>query len=156
MLRHLAKICLPALLLASCTASLPPVDVTQQNLGITNYAGKVFGIESGPADSTGSFKTAVAQAMVRAGFVQAGMTNAADYVAGVFITRPRFDATGFGQLSLQVRIIDKSQRELWSGTATMRVRQNSPAATSELAAKKLADALFSGFPGESGKTITIP
>ncbi len=155
MLRLIAKICLPALLLVGCVVPLPPVEVTRQDMGIDRSGLKVFLLESGSGDSQGSFGRAVSAAMGRAGFVAAGVLGA-NFRVKVEVARPQFDATGFGELRLNVRMVDLTAREMWMGTAKMRVRQNSPAATSELAAKKLADALFSGFPGESGKTITVP
>lgn len=45
---------------------------------------------------------------------------------------------------------------VWEGRAQTEAPSNAPAAQPGLAADKLARALFSGFPGESGKTITVP
>lgn len=43
----------------------------------------------------------------------------------------------------------------WEGRAETAAKQGTPAAQPGLAAGKLADALFQGFPGQSGQTITV-
>jgi hypothetical protein len=45
---------------------------------------------------------------------------------------------------------------VWEGRAETEAPANAPAAQPGLAADKLARALFQGFPGESGRTITVP
>lgn len=45
---------------------------------------------------------------------------------------------------------------MWEGRARMEAREQAPAAQPGLGAARLAGALFGGFPGESGKTITVP
>lgn len=60
-------------------------------------------------------------------------------------------------LQLSVRIDDAaSGQALWEGRAQTAVPQSAPAAQPSLAAAKLAEALFKDFPGESGRTITVP
>lgn len=44
---------------------------------------------------------------------------------------------------------------LWEGRAVMLAKENAPAAQPGIAAGKLANALFKGFPGQSGATITV-
>lgn len=44
---------------------------------------------------------------------------------------------------------------IWEGRANTAARAGSDAATVESVANKLAAALFKGFPGESGRTITV-
>lgn len=44
---------------------------------------------------------------------------------------------------------------LWEGRAHYTVRADSPLADSQLGAARLAEALFSGFPGRSGETIEV-
>ena len=44
---------------------------------------------------------------------------------------------------------------LWEGRADFTVRASSPLAGTSLGAPKLAAALFKGFPGQSGETITV-
>ncbi|AKH42751.1 hypothetical protein FHS61_000525 [Altererythrobacter atlanticus] len=44
---------------------------------------------------------------------------------------------------------------LWEGRAQFRASQNSDYASQNAAAQRLASALFSGFPGESGETIEV-
>jgi hypothetical protein len=45
---------------------------------------------------------------------------------------------------------------IWEGRAETSAKEGTPAAQPGLAAGKLADALFQGFPGPSGVTITVP
>lgn len=45
---------------------------------------------------------------------------------------------------------------VWEGRAQTEAPSNAPSAQPGLAADKLSRALFSGFPGESGKTILVP
>ena len=44
---------------------------------------------------------------------------------------------------------------LWEGRASFTVRSTSPLADTGLAAPKMAEALFAGFPGKSGETIEV-
>jgi hypothetical protein len=58
---------------------------------------------------------------------------------------------------LEVRLKRRSdQTVVWEGRAQTRAPANAPSAQPGLAAEKLARALFAGFPGESGRTITVP
>lgn len=60
-------------------------------------------------------------------------------------------------LRLSVRIDDAATGQaLWEGRAETAVPVKAPAAQPSLAAAKLADALFKDFPGESGRTISVP
>ncbi|WP_446654788.1 DUF4136 domain-containing protein [Blastomonas sp.] len=45
---------------------------------------------------------------------------------------------------------------LWEGRASVEAREGSPMAETPLNAAKLAQGLFTGFPGESGATISVP
>lgn len=45
---------------------------------------------------------------------------------------------------------------LWEGRASVEAKQGSPMAETQLNAAKLAQGLFTGFPGESGATISVP
>jgi hypothetical protein len=45
---------------------------------------------------------------------------------------------------------------IWEGRAETVAPSGAPSAQPGLAAQKLASALFRGFPGESGRTITVP
>lgn len=57
---------------------------------------------------------------------------------------------------LSVTIRDRrSAAVLWEGRAVFTVRASSPLATTTLGAPKLAEALFGGFPGQSGETILV-
>lgn len=47
-------------------------------------------------------------------------------------------------------------KPLWEGRAETSAPARAAAAQPGLAAEKLAAALFTGFPGESGKTVTVP
>ena len=60
-------------------------------------------------------------------------------------------------MQLSVRIDDAaSGQALWEGRALTAIPVKAPAAQPSLAAAKLAEALFKDFPGESGRTISIP
>ncbi|MGN6690525.1 MAG: DUF4136 domain-containing protein [Sphingopyxis sp.] len=60
-------------------------------------------------------------------------------------------------LQLSVRIDDvASGQAIWEGRALTAVPVKAPAAQPSLAAVKLAEALFKDFPGESGRTISVP
>lgn len=60
-------------------------------------------------------------------------------------------------LQLSVRIDDAaSGQALWEGRALTAVPVKAPANQPSLAAAKLAEALFKDFPGESGRTISVP
>jgi len=63
-----------------------------------------------------------------------------------------------GQVSteLAVTIRDRASRQsLWEGRASFTVRATSPMADSQLGAARLSEALFAGFPGQSGETVQI-
>lgn len=58
---------------------------------------------------------------------------------------------------LAVQLKNRSDESvIWEGRAQLAARGNSPAAEPGLAAGKLAAALFKDFPGESGRTISVP
>ena len=60
-------------------------------------------------------------------------------------------------LNLDVRIDDAATGvALWEGRAQTSIPAQAPAAQPSLAAAKLAGALFGDFPGETGRTISIP
>jgi hypothetical protein len=57
---------------------------------------------------------------------------------------------------LAVSIRDRaSGAVLWEGSASFTVSAKSPLATTALAAPKMSEALFAGFPGQSGETIEV-
>ena len=57
---------------------------------------------------------------------------------------------------LQVQIRRRSDSTtIWEGRALTQAREGTPAAQPGLAAQKLAAALIGGYPGESGRTITV-
>lgn len=57
---------------------------------------------------------------------------------------------------LGVQIRDRaSGQSLWEGRANFTVKATSPLADTQLGAAKIAEALFSGFPGNSGETIEV-
>ncbi len=58
--------------------------------------------------------------------------------------------------TLSVRIRRSADNAVvWEGTASQEAGKGSPAAQPGIAASKLAEALFSNFPGENGESITI-
>ena len=57
---------------------------------------------------------------------------------------------------LAVTIRDKATgQSLWEGRAEQTVKSSSKDADPDRAATKLANALFTGFPGRSGDTISV-
>ncbi|WP_395330619.1 DUF4136 domain-containing protein [Novosphingobium sp. BL-8H] len=57
---------------------------------------------------------------------------------------------------MQVMIRDRpGGRTLWEGRAAFTVSSKSPMAQTSLGAAKMAEALFKGFPGQSGETILV-
>jgi len=57
---------------------------------------------------------------------------------------------------LGVQIRDRaSSKTVWEGRASFTVRASSPLANTELGAAKMTEALFAGFPGNSGETIEV-
>ena len=58
------------------------------------------------------------------------------------------------QLHVQLRRRSDSAT-IWEGRADTEARQGTPAAQPGIAAQKLAGALIGGYPGESGRTITV-
>lgn len=60
------------------------------------------------------------------------------------------------ETQLAVRIDDRAtSTALWEGRASFTVRATSPMADTALGAPKVAEALFKGFPGQSGETIEV-
>ncbi len=58
---------------------------------------------------------------------------------------------------VSVRLSERSGgATIWEGRAETVAPSSAPAAQPGLAAQKLAAALFMGFPGESGRTISVP
>lgn len=78
--------------------------------------------------------------------------------AGVGITIPiRTTPSQSTATDLIAAIRDRaSGKVLWEGRASFTVASTSPLAQTQLAAPKLAQALFSGFPGQSGETVRVP
>ena len=61
------------------------------------------------------------------------------------------------QTTLSVRLLRRSDNlVIWEGRAEQSAGATSPAAQPGIAASKLASALFQGFPGKSGETVTVP
>lgn len=58
------------------------------------------------------------------------------------------------QLQVQIRRRADSTT-IWEGRAQTQAREGTPASQPGLAAQKLAAALIGGYPGESGRTITV-
>ena len=60
------------------------------------------------------------------------------------------------ETTIAVVITDRAAgTRLWEGRASFTVRANSPLASTQLGAPKLAGALFKDFPGNSGETIQV-
>lgn len=60
------------------------------------------------------------------------------------------------ETELAVTIKDRATGQaLWEGRSSFTVTEKSPLANSQLGAAKMAEALFKGFPGNSGETIQV-
>jgi hypothetical protein len=60
------------------------------------------------------------------------------------------------ETELAVTIKDRATGQaLWEGRSSFAVGEKSPLANSQLGAAKMAEALFKGFPGNSGETIQV-
>lgn len=61
------------------------------------------------------------------------------------------------ETELAVTIKDRATGQaLWEGRSSFTVTAKSPLADTQLGAAKMAEALFRGFPGNSGETIEVP
>ncbi|MFC6622373.1 DUF4136 domain-containing protein [Novosphingobium panipatense] len=58
-------------------------------------------------------------------------------------------------VSIRDRNAPSTATALWEGRAAFVVRSDSPLAQAPLGAAKVAEALFKGFPGQSGETIQV-
>ena len=76
--------------------------------------------------------------------------------AGVGATIPLGGSGPIVMTELSVRIQRRSDSTVyWEGRAISEARENSPLASPQAAADRLAAALFRDFPGESGRTIRV-
>lgn len=83
-----------------------------------------------------------------------GTTGSYGTAAGVGLSF----ALGAPQVATELSVIIRdaaSGKALWEGRASFTVPASSPLASTQLGAPKLAQALFAGFPGQSGETLTI-
>lgn len=72
---------------------------------------------------------------------------------GIDLSKPPKDDV---MTSLSVRIVRRSDNQaVWEGRAQTRAKVGTPASQAGLTAPKLASALFGGYPGTSGETITV-
>jgi len=78
--------------------------------------------------------------------------------AGIGITIPIRTASSQQTATDLIAVIREraTDKALWEGRASFTVSSASPLAQTQLAAPKLAQALFYGFPGQSGGTIRVP
>ena len=83
-----------------------------------------------------------------------GVTGSYGSAAGVVLNFNLSPPQVTSELSVVIRDA-ASGKALWEGRASITVAASSPLASTQLGASKLAQALFSGFPGNSGETITI-
>lgn len=70
------------------------------------------------------------------------------------VGKPRQRSAIFSQLSVQIRRRSDGTA-IWEGRAQTAADERSPDAQAGAAAAKMAHALFLGFPGETGRTITV-
>lgn len=72
---------------------------------------------------------------------------------GINLSGPPPEEVGT-QMSVTIRDRATNQN-VWEGRASFAVRANAPQAQTAIGAAKMAQALFKGFPGESGETIVV-
>ena len=72
---------------------------------------------------------------------------------GLDLSGPPPEVTG-NQLGVVIRD-NASGQALWEGRAEFSASTNSDFASAQAAARKMAGALFAGFPGQSGETIEV-
>jgi hypothetical protein len=169
---------LPLLALAACATSFrsPPAEVIRYSLPSGIERGTAVVEPARPGLMTRPYEAAVAREMVRNGY-PAATTGASQYVAVVDIRQRGVESParrspfqigigggGFsggrgGGVGLGGGVgfpVGGGRGAVWEGHAR---GLNDPRATdgSDAAvADRLAAALFTGFPGESGRTITVP
>ncbi|WP_145199632.1 hypothetical protein [Sphingobium sp. B2] len=173
-----------ALSLSACATAIPPVEVTRFHIGNPARSGTIAVEEMrGNPDVSLEFRTyaaAVAQEWQRVGFTPVSAGETSDYVASVAFRRSfrpsgvdrgsdRPVSVGVGgginlsgkpkdivttELHVQLRRRADSTM-IWEGRALTEAREGTPAAQPGLAAQKLSAALIEGYPGESGRTITV-
>ncbi len=130
-----------------------------QRLVLLGYTEQVEGSSSSQIALVGVERTSLRPEYVKRP-VSVGVGGGADnYGSGVGIGIG-FDLSGPPpeqvDTRLSVTIRDRaSGGALWEGRASFSVRANSPLADTQLGAAKLAEALFKGFPGQSGETILV-
>jgi hypothetical protein len=180
---RLAVLAVPMLILAGCATAVPPVEVTRFHTpalaSLAPGTAYRFADEAGIGGETLSYRTAVDGELRRQGFVPAAAGASAPLVVRLSLTRserrgdgasPVSVGVGVGiglnlgggprrwvDLALAVRLDDAATgTALWEGRAQTAIPAKAPGAQPSLAAAKLAAALFGGFPGESGTTISVP
>lgn len=172
--------------LAGCVAAIPPVQVTRFHIAGAPAAGPVAveagDKMSGDSLEFRTYAAAVQRELVRQGY---GTQGPAVYRVTVQQTqsqravtaqspvsiglggavelglRPDLGMGGSNRIWIHTRLAVQMKRAadgvvVWEGRAETEAQQNAPASQPGLAADKLARALFQGFPGESGRTITVP
>jgi len=70
------------------------------------------------------------------------------------IGRPKYRAIALTDMQVQIRR-RSDQTIIWEGRAQTSADERARDAQPDMVARKLAAALFQGFPGESGRTITV-
>jgi hypothetical protein len=171
---------LSLLALSGCAASIPPVEVTRFHLGQQPATGPVA-IEAAEGQNAanlefGTYAAAVSRELIRLGYplegkatyrIVLGFDRAERQVAKRSpVTIGIGLGTSFGigkstsaiigtRMSVQMKRISDGA-VVWEGRAQTEAPANAPAAQPGLAADKLSHALFQDFPGESGRTITVP
>ncbi len=130
----------------------------QRQLGLAGYSAAAPGQGSQVAQVR--ISRAVSDPARRSGPVSVGVGGSTgSYGGGVGVGLGLNLGGGSGQqvqTELGVMIKDRvSTRTLWEGRASFVVDSKSPLAGTDLAAAKMAEALFQGFPGRSGETIEV-
>jgi hypothetical protein len=82
--------------------------------------------------------------------VQVGLGGGISFPIG----RPKYRAIALTDMQVQIRR-RSDQTIIWEGRAQTSADERARDAQPDAVARKLAAALFQGFPGESGRTITV-
>jgi hypothetical protein len=144
-----------ALALGGCAATIPPVQVTRFHLGSEIVRAPVALVSVGSSLERAAYDAAVARELARLGF--AAGASEARYTFSTEVTRGGNKSREIIVTRLSVQLRERGGKGvIWEGRAETEAPSNAPASQPGLAADKLAAALFKDFPGESGRTISVP
>ncbi|WP_066968016.1 DUF4136 domain-containing protein [Rhizorhabdus dicambivorans] len=107
-----------------------------------------------PAGSAGGSSVSIGLGTGSGGGWHGGTSVGVGGAVSFPIGKPKQRMDVLTQLSVQLKRRSEGT-VIWEGRAESAVRDGTPAASPEAAVARLAAALFQGFPGRSGETITV-